>query len=72
MTLQEEIQAFVLKYVPNGEEYLASVPVPAFGGATWADVWSGKARASERLQRAVLKRLRDLYGGKKEPWGRGE
>lgn len=69
MTLEEEVRAFAAKYVPSPEHYLSQVPVPAFGGHTWEDVFSGKARADARLQRAVLKRLRDIFGSKKNPDG---
>jgi hypothetical protein len=70
MTLEEEVRTFILKYVPNGADYISSTPVPPFGGGTWEDIFTRKICVSERTQRQVLKRLRDLFGNR-EPWGRG-
>jgi len=68
MTLEEEVRAFAAKYIPDGNKYLACAPVPAFGGHTWDEVFTGKASAPARTQRAVLARLRDIFGNR-EPWG---
>jgi hypothetical protein len=66
MTVEEEVRAFTDKYIPNGRYYLANVPVPAFGpgGHTWEQVFAGEVYASEKTQRAVLKRLHDLFGNR--------
>jgi hypothetical protein len=62
LSIEEEVRAFAEKYIPNGADYLASTPVPAFDGFTWEDVFTGKAAVPPRTQRAVLKRLHDLFG----------
>ena len=67
MTIEEEVRSFAEKYIPNGAQYLASAPVPAFKG-TWQDVFTGKIRVDEKTQRRVLRQLRDIFGNK-EPWG---
>ena len=70
MTLEQEVRSFASKYIPNGAGYLADIPVPLFGfdedglGHTWEDVFSGKVSVPEKTQRAVLKRLRDLFGNR--------
>jgi hypothetical protein len=64
MSLEEEVRAFADKYIPNGQDYLTEVAVPAFGGHTWQDVFDGTAVATPALQRAVLKRLRDVFGNR--------
>ena len=61
MTLQEEVREFCQMRMPDGAHYLAEVPVPAFNGHTWEDVFAGRAIASERMQHAVLNRLRDIF-----------
>ncbi len=64
MTLEQEVRSFADKYIPNGAGYLMDTPVPPFGGHTWEEVFAGKTKVSERTQRAVLKRLRDLFGNR--------
>jgi hypothetical protein len=69
LTLEEEVRAFAEKYLPSGADYITSTPVPLFNDHTWEEVFSGKVTASEKAQRAVLKRLRDIWGGR-DPFGR--
>jgi hypothetical protein len=67
MTIEEEVRAFAQKYIPNGEEYLRSQRVPPFKG-TWADVFAGRIAVDERVQRYVLRDLREIWGNR-EPRG---
>ena len=64
MTIEEEVRGFAEKYIPNGEEYITGTSVPAFRGHTWEDIFAGKAFIPVYTQRAVLKRLRDLFGNR--------
>ena len=67
MTIEEEVRAFAEKYIPNGKEYLASQRIPPFKG-TWEDVFAGRVKVEERIQRYVLRDLHDIHGHK-DKWG---
>jgi len=67
MTIEEEVRAFAKKYIPNGKEYLASQRIPPFKG-TWEDVFAGRVKVEERIQRYVLRDLHDIFG-RKDKWG---
>ena len=69
MTIEEEVRAFAEKYIPNGKEYLASQRIPPFKG-TWEDVFAGRVKVEERIQRYVLRDLHDIFG-RKDKWGGG-
>ena len=66
MTIEEEVRAFAEKYIPNGKEYLASQRIPPFKG-TWEDVFAGRVKVEERIQRYVLRDLHDIHG-RKDKW----
>ena len=67
MTIKEELLAFAEKYIPDPENYINTVRVPPFNG-TWADVFAGRVKVEERIQRYVLRDLHDIFG-RKDKWG---
>jgi hypothetical protein len=64
VTIEEEIRAFADKYIPNGAMYISSTPVPHFDGHTWEEVLEGKYPVPPAKQKAVLRRLHDLFGSR--------
>ena len=61
VTIEEEVRAFVSVHIPRGERYLADVPVPAFKGRTWEQMWAA-GDVPDRIQRKVLQQLRNGHG----------
>ena len=67
MTIEQELRAFAEKYIPDPGHYINTVRVPPFNG-TWADVFAGRIAVDERVQRYVLRDLREIWGNR-EPRG---